>query len=279
MTARTDRRWRRPLTASLPMYDLPELREANDALWLAIGSRLRARGVRAPPALTRSDAPLEATWLDPRLILSQTCGYPLMTSLGERVALVGTPSYRAPGCDGPYHRSAVIVRAGSTASTLTDLKGLRCAVNQPTSNTGMNLLRADVSILSEGPSFFGEIIHTGAHHMSVQAVAEGAADIAAIDAVTFALLQRLRPTLTRHVRLLHWTVRTPGLPLITSWRHSERTRAILGAVLAEVAADPTLREVRHELMLDGFTPLPRAHYRSILHLAQIAADGGYPELR
>jgi ABC-type phosphate/phosphonate transport system substrate-binding protein len=279
MTTRIDRRWRRPLTASLPMYDLPELQNANDAFWLAIGSRLRARGVRAPPELTRGDAPLEATWLDPRLILSQTCGYPLMTSLGERVALVGTPSYHAPGCDGPYHRSAVIVRAGSPADTLADLKGRRCAVNQPTSNTGMNLLRADVSIVSEGPSFFGEIVHTGAHHASVQAVADGTADVAAIDAVTFALLQRLRPTLTRAVRLLHWTVRTPGLPLITSWRHSDRTRAALAEVLAEVAADPTLREVRNELMLDGFTALPRAHYRSILHLAHIAADGGYPELR
>ena len=143
----------------------------------------------------------------------------------------------------------------------------------------MNLLRADVSILSEGPSFFGEIVHTGAHHASVQAVADGTADVAAIDAVTFALLQRLRPTLTREVRLLHWTVRTPGLPLITSRRHSDRTRAVIAEVLADVVADPALREVRQELMLDGFTPLPRAHYRSILHLAQIAADGGYPELR
>jgi ABC-type phosphate/phosphonate transport system substrate-binding protein len=279
MSAASDRRRPAPLVASLPMYDLPELRQANDALWLALASRLRSRGVPAPLKLTRDAAPLEPIWTHPRLLLSQTCGYPLMTTLREKVVLVATPVYRAPGCDGPFHRSAVIVRSASAAGALSDLKGVRCAVNQPASNTGMNLLRAELSIVVDGPAFFSAIVHTGSHLASVETIAAGDADVAAIDAVTLALLQRLRPDLAKAVRVLHWSVRSPGLPLITSPQQTDQTRAALQDVLMEVAADPALREVRHELMLGGFAQLPQAHYRSILHLAQIAADGGYPELR
>jgi ABC-type phosphate/phosphonate transport system substrate-binding protein len=279
MTELTVRRRPSPLTASLPMYDLPELRDANDALWLAIASRLRSRGVPAPLSLTRGERALEAAWTSPRLLLSQTCGYPLMATPLYKVELVATPAYRAPGCDGPFHRSAVVVRAGSAASTLADLKGLRCAVNTPTSNTGMNLLRADVSTLATGQPFFSKVIETGSHVASIESIAAGAADVASIDAVTLALLQRLRPSLAKTVRILQWTVRTPGLPLITSRRRPEPIRAALQTALAEVAADPSLREVRQALLLRDFVPLPKAHYRSVLHLAQIALDSGYPELR
>ena len=38
------------LVAALPMYDLPEIAAANDALWASIAASLRARGVEAPRA-------------------------------------------------------------------------------------------------------------------------------------------------------------------------------------------------------------------------------------
>ncbi len=40
--------------AALPMYDFPEISEANDALWRRIASALRAKGVEAPAALERA---------------------------------------------------------------------------------------------------------------------------------------------------------------------------------------------------------------------------------
>lgn len=261
------------------MYDLPELRQATDALWQAISARLLDRGVPAPEHLMRDDQPPRAAWTNPGLLLSQTCGYPLLTALRGHAALVATPMYRAPGCDGPFRRSAVIVHSASDANELGDLRGRRCAVNEPDSDSGMNLLRAEVAPLAGGSSFFGEVIHTGSHLASLESVAAGQSDVAAIDAVTYALLRRLRPELTKSVRLLLWTVSSPGLPLITHHRQPERIRSALRAVLADVAADPRLQEVRSELMLVGFADLAPAHYRSIQRLAQFAAESGYPELR
>ena len=48
--------------AALPMYDLPGLEAANNALWLAVASRLTANGIHnvppnRPPARARGRAP------------------------------------------------------------------------------------------------------------------------------------------------------------------------------------------------------------------------------
>ena len=264
--------------AALSMYDLPELQPANDALWAAIVARLRDRNVfDAPDRLTR-DVPPEVLWTDPDLVLAQACGFPLATRLDGRVRVVATPRYRAQGCQGTDHRSTVVVRADSPAASLDDLRASRCAINDLASNSGMNLLRAEIAPLARGRAFFKSVVITGSHVASAEAVAEGEADLAALDCITWAHLQRWRPGLTARLRVLTWTVRTPGLPLITSLGTSPGQLAALRAALDEVAADPGLREVRQTLLLEGFSLVPGEHYRAALRLQEIANGLGYPHL-
>jgi ABC-type phosphate/phosphonate transport system substrate-binding protein len=260
------------------MYDLPELQGANDALWAAIADRLRARNLfDLPEHLTRDVAP-EVLWTDPDLILAQTCGLPLATRLDGRVRVVATPRYRARGCEGADYRSAVVVRADSPAASLDDLRGRRCAVNDLASNSGMNLLRAEIAPLAAGRTFFKSVLVTGSHLGSAEAIVQDEADVAALDCVTWAHLQRWRPGLTDRLRVLTWTVRSPGLPLITSLGTSPTQLAALRAALDEVAGDPDLREVRQTLLLDGFSLTPAEHYRAALRLQDIAVGLGYPHL-
>jgi ABC-type phosphate/phosphonate transport system substrate-binding protein len=260
------------------MYDLVELADVTDAFWGGMASRLVERGVPAPPRLTRDFDTPEQSWNDPQLLFSQTCGYPLMTMLRGDVSLLATPAYKAPGCEGPFHRSAVVVRLSDKATSLADLRGGRCAINQATSNTGMNLLRVEVSQVSRGKPYFDEVVRTGSHAASIAAVSEGRADVAAIDAVTLELLRRYRSRLTKAVRVLFWTVRAPGLPFITGRRRPNWTKLVWLQVLADLASDRSLRPVLDALLIEGFTPLGRTHYRSVLDLAGVAARNGYPEL-
>ena len=264
--------------ASLGMYDFPELRAANDVLWAAIAEHLTANGVEAPATLTRG-RPLETVWRDPALMLGQTCGYPLMVDLRGAVQLVATPRYRAAGCQGPFYRSAIVVGAGAPANTLEDLRGSRCAVNELKSNSGMNLLRAEVSGIAGRDEFFGEVHLTGAHAASLEAVACGRADVAAIDCITFAHLGRLRPDLVEGVRVLAWSQPSPGLPLITSMATSASSLAAIRQALAAAYQDPRLEAARRELLLDGFDVLSEAQYGLVLDLRRLAAERGYPELR
>ena len=264
--------------ASLPMYDPPELRAANDALWKAIADRLAAAGLPSvPDRLTRSDD-LAALWRRKGLLLGQTCGYPLMTDLAGRFVLVTTPVYRAEGCRGPFHSSAIVVASSSSAGNLDELRGSRCAVNDWDSNTGMNLLRARVAPLAGRGRFFGSVVTSGSHRQSLALVAAGAAEIAAIDCVTLALLRRIDPALTSAVRILAWSAPSPALPMITGADTEPKTVELLRSVLADVAADPAMASSLDALLIDKFDYLPVDTYDEVLHLKKEAASLGYPEL-
>jgi ABC-type phosphate/phosphonate transport system substrate-binding protein len=263
------------MIAALGMYDARWLRHANDTLWQAIAARLRALGLKDVPDRLARDRPLDAIWTAPDLLLAQTCGYPLTARLGEAVMLVATPAYHAPGCEGASHRSALIVRCDDPAPDLAALAGRRAAINARDSNTGMNLLRAAVAPLSHEGRFFGQVIETGAHARSLCAVIAGQADLAAIDAVTLALLRDRYRSIDRRVRVLGWTAATPGLPLICA---AGQPVATLRLALDEVMAAPALAATRAALRLDGMTVLDRSAYDIVPALELQARDQGYPEL-
>ncbi len=265
--------------ASLPMYDLPELRGQTDALWSFIAGHLRREGIAAPEVLIRG-VDLDTIWTDPGLLLAQTCGYPLVTTLKGRVELLTTPSYSAPGCTGPNYRSAIIVRAAQRATCLADMRGSICAVNGSDSNSGMNILRAAIAPLArDGPGFFRKVTRTGGHAASVRAVARGGADLAAIDCVTWAHLQRLRPAETGGLRVLCWSDPSPGLPLITSTRTDAATRHAVTSALDRVVESAAMAPVRAALLLTGFCALPLATYDTVFAAEQNARELGYPHLR
>lgn len=264
--------------ASLGMYDPPWLRAANDALWAALGRRLRAEGVREVPDRLERDRPLPAIWRDPRLLLGQTCGYPLVTALGEAVTVVGRPSYDLPGCRPGLHRSFVVVRADAPFRDLADLRGARAALNGRDSNTGMNLLRRALAPLARGGRFFGTVAETGAHLASLAAVAAGKADAAAVDCVTFGLAARHRPELTAGVRVLAETPDSPTLPFVTAGGAGAERVARLRRALAETIADPANAGPCAALGLVGFEPAERGDYAVLLGFEAEAAAADYPDL-
>jgi len=264
--------------ASLPMYDLPELRAATDALWAGVGRALAARGVAEIPSALCRDRALPSVWLDPDLLLSQTCGYPLVRALAGRVQIVATPRYRVPLCQGSWYRSVVVVPRDSTAGSLADLAGSVCAVNEPDSHSGMNGLRALVAPLAGGRRFFRRVVWTGAHRASLELVAHGQADLAAIDCVSLALFERALPELVERVRPIDATAPCPGLPIITRGEASAGELASMRAALADVERDPDLAAPRDALLLDSFEVLSAEVYQRVDELEAEAARLGYPEL-
>jgi ABC-type phosphate/phosphonate transport system substrate-binding protein len=263
------------MIASLGMYDPRWLHHANDTLWQAIAARLRAMGMADVPARLNRDHTLDAIWTAPDCLLAQTCGYPLTTRLGNVVAVVATPAYDAEGCEGSWHRSAIVVRRDNPAPDLAALRGRTAAINARDSNTGMNLLRAAVAPLAQGGRFFANVIATGGHARSLYAVIAGRADVAAIDAVTLALLRDRYPAINRRIRVLGWTAATPGLPLITAARHHI---AALRTALGDVMANPALAPTHAALRLRGMAVLDCGAYDAVTALERDAIRAGYPVL-
>jgi len=266
--------------ASLPMYDLEPLRETTDAWWSVIARSLRKQGFAdVPETLDRGAfGDRFEHWSSPDLVLSQTCGYPLTHDFADRVRLVATPCYDAPHAKGSDYCSVVMVAEDSKARTLEDLRGGRVAVNGFDSQSGFNTLRAAVAPLARDGRFFGEVLETGRHHLSLQLVAEGKADICAVDCVSYALWRDTMPETIAGTRVLTTTELAPNLPYVTHIGRSDEEVAALQRGLNDAAVDPEALPLLKRLRLTGFALLPRSIYDRIDAMEQQARDQGYPDL-
>jgi ABC-type phosphate/phosphonate transport system substrate-binding protein len=265
--------------ASLAMYVSPEpVAQATQTLWRFLRDYLRRAGLEGVPDQLNREVAHDDVWLRPDLLIAQTCGFPYVTSLRGQVRLVATPCYGYPGCDGPRMRSFVIARKSAAIERLEDLRGLTAAINSPDSNSGMNLFRAAIAPIAGGQSFFRRVIQTGGHVASVEAVATGSADCAAIDCITFGHIARFAPERLEDIVVIAQTPAGPGLPLVTRGSASDRELAVLREGLDAVLAEPSLRDDRETLALTGFQQLGDRDYDALLAFEAEAARLGYPQL-
>lgn len=263
---------------SLPMYDLPCVRAATDDWGEGLARALSREGVANSPLSLTRDRTVEELWRSPDLLLSQTCGYPLLTEFAEDLTLLLTPIYRTQGCEGNGYRSFVVVHAENTAQNLEDLRGARCAINNWHSQSGMNVLRCAIAPMAREGKFFSEIIVSGKHPDSIALIAAGEADVAAIDCVTFGLMARHDPTSVSAVRILAETQSAPSLPYVTRHDASAETQRRITAALYAAMEDSDLKAAREDLMLDGFVALSRADYAVMIGMESEATALGYPIL-
>ncbi|MGX7001994.1 phosphate/phosphite/phosphonate ABC transporter substrate-binding protein [Caballeronia sp. KNU42] len=265
--------------AALPMYNVtPALAGDWRALLDHVHQRLRlwleARGDTL--AIVDPETSLQEFWLRDDLLLSQTCGYPLVKALTARVQLVTTPVFTVDGCEGGDYHSVLVTRAAAKVTSLAQCRGLRAAYNTPDSNSGMNLLRSALAPLAGGQPFFASVIETGGHLASLQALQDDRADVAAIDCVSFAFVLDHRPDLALGLVEIGTTRSAPGLPLIASKRvPAEGVEALMSALTDSVAHD---RALAKRLKLDGFARRPLDDYARILDIEMNAAELGYPRL-
>ncbi|MEM5424362.1 phosphate/phosphite/phosphonate ABC transporter substrate-binding protein [Paraburkholderia ferrariae] len=269
--------------ASLPMYNVTPQHAAAWRSLLSDSLGIVARSFDIGD-ITIENAPegeLMPHWRRGDLLLSQTCGFPYrLLGLANEVRLIATPIFDAPGCEGPRYRSVLAVSSQAWergAKTLEACRGLRAACNSADSHSGMNALRHAVAPLAREGRFFASVLWTGSHAATLRALASGAADVGAIDCVTFALLHDSHPERFDGVQTIGMTASAPGLPLIASRALGEdQTQALRDALDAAHAADA---ERARTLRLRGFARLRGETYAEIEAIANAAAQQGYPELR
>ena len=194
--------------AALPMYDWPVVRAAHDALWQVLRIRLLTAGLPAPKSLYRGSLPLTQIWKSPGLLLAQTCGLPYVSDLAGDTRLIATPTYDLPDCGDGMYCSRIVVRRDHPAEKMDDLTNTVAAINGRNSQSGFAALAA-VTPGWNPHEFYQCLTPTGSHLASLRAVADGNADVAAIDAVSFALAKQHYPDLINTLRILISSPETP----------------------------------------------------------------------
>jgi len=252
---------------ALPMYALHP--PATRALMQAVVTLLAQHDTDAQPVWPDD---LLAHWRDDRLLLSQTCGYPLVSQL-PAVQLVGTFHYQAAGCSGRDYRSWLVAR--DKQATLADFNGQRAVANSPDSQSGYNALRFVAAL--QGITF-SQLMLSGGHRQSLAALRDSQADIAAIDCVSWALLARYAPDELRGLHIIGETPAAPGLPLITAASTSAARLATLRTALHQLVSDPAWRGVCNDNLISGFSSVQRDDYQDVLAWEQQAAALGVTRL-
>ena len=242
------------MIANLMMYQRPQLAAAHDQFWQLIRAGLKDAGVDSPERLSQ-DAEEFFVWKHPDLVLSQTCGMPYRTWLHDKVQLVGTPDYGLDGCPPGYYRSAIVVRADDPRKEISDFRDGVFAYNQTFSQSGYAAPYWHVK--SQG-FWFENRLHTEQHLKSARVVAEGQADIASLDGVSWRLMEQHEP-FAKNLRVLAFTEPTSGLPLITSM--GQDAGVVFAAVKSALAQlDDDMRDL---LGIRDIVKIDKADYLAI----------------
>ena len=246
-------------TAGLPMYDWPEVADDVDQLWATISAAARDAGVVVPDRLTRTESLIDL-WGDPSMILGQVCSLnPVRDGLGE-TEVIGTIVYEPPpGLPDPEpgtYYSVLVARAddercrdlgpdgvghGRANESIRRFVGATVAANGTDSQSGYWSLGHHVRHqLGDGP-VFADTVFTGAHRDSICAVADGRADIAAIDVHSWRLASEHEPA-SGELTVIGTTTPTPGVVCVVSWElkhHRAALDAALSVALESIAGTST----------------------------------------
>ena len=257
-------RWR----ASFPMYDFAWLSEAHDVLWSEIAGALVRRGWTDVPIALHHQDDVHGLWHEQELLISQSCGWPLVDELEGKVATIGAFEYDIVSADGPTYRSPMMMRAGSTRPTSGQLPALTAAVNSLASLSGW------VSLVHAYPElngvWRGPLHQTGSHAGSAVAVRDGVADLAMIDAVSLAQFRVGRPDLVEGLVVVGEGPRVPCLPIIGPLSFTSSQIADVRSSIAEALASRRGIDAAKPLLIRAFHVRDYSDYAPVQALASRA---------
>ena len=254
------------------------MRPAINALWSALRTCFINAGLTDVPVSLDRNRPYG---VDPagECLFTQTCSYTLFTTAKGQFTVLGAPGYDAAGCAETRHRSFIVVRDVSYLERPDDLRDKTFAINELNSNSGMNLPRHLFARGQKDGTFFGRVVISGSHAKSADLVSTGRADAAAIDCVTFALLQRYRPATVARLRIIAETAESLTPPFVTSRDTKLAEIEALHSGLRAFFTDPSQRVIRAALLLTGFEFYDVKAYQHVMDYEQDAIRRHYPVLR
>jgi ABC-type phosphate/phosphonate transport system substrate-binding protein len=251
------------LIASMPWYDLPDIKHATDQFWLVVSNHLRRNGIPGVPSTLDRSTPISQQWRNPRLLLTQACGYNVVNDCAGWLRVLATPCFTAPGCTPGHYRSLILVREDDSIEKLADLRGKVCALNSVSSHSGSNSLLRLIAPFRVDGGFFGSLKVTGAHVNSVRAIKAKEADVAAIDCVTFELLKRHRPDTLDGLRTIATTEEAPAPPYVTRRTADRDLVERISSALSAAFEDPAGKSAREDMLLGGIVQLSLETYDAL----------------
>ncbi|MBI3098646.1 MAG: PhnD/SsuA/transferrin family substrate-binding protein [Planctomycetes bacterium] len=196
--------------------------------------------------------------------LAFVCTYPFVR--GERT--FGMQVLVSPIRNGSdsYH-SLVVVHSSSTAASLLDLRGRRFASSTSFSTSGWVYPATWLLDHSEDPEhFFSEHLLTDSHDRSLEAVATGYVDGAAVVSRVYERMVADDPSLAGKVKVILKSPPFGAPPLVVHPEMDPDLRARVLRVLLSMHEDPAGLEILSKIGIDRFIVPKASNYDSVRRL-------------
>ena len=170
----------------------------------------------------------------------------------------------------PVYYSYLIVRQDGDIQSLAEVRGKTFAFTDPLSNSGRLAPLYQLALLGERPeTFFRRYIFTYSHDNSIEAVAEGVVDGAAVDSLIYDYLQTTNPALVARTRIIHRSPLMGAQPVGVPKNLDPETKQALRELFLGLDLDPTGRGILKKLGVDRFIPGDDSLYDSIRKMLQV----------
>lgn len=182
----------------------------------------------------------------------------------------------APEVNGEIvYYSRLIVNESNNADSLDDLRGASFAFSDPLSNTGRLAPLYQLAQKGESPdSFFSRSIFTYSHDSSINAVAEGVVDAAAVDSLVMDYLEAEEPALVSKVKVIEEWGPFGINPVVVHPRLDADLKEQLRQVFLDMDDDPEGESILLNLRIDRFVVPDDGIYDSVREMRNYVTEHG-----
>lgn len=175
-----------------------------------------------------------------------------------------------PVCHGEkVYYSYFIINKKSRIKSFNDLRGKTFAFTDPLSNTGFLVPTYYLAKRNETPqTFFKTTFFTHSHDNSIEAVANGFADGAAVDSLIFEFMQAANPEVTQKTIIIEKSPPYGIPPIVVHPSMQPETKENLKKIFFSIHEDPEGKAALNKLQIDRFTAGDDADYDTVRELQQ-----------
>jgi phosphonate transport system substrate-binding protein len=172
--------------------------------------------------------------------------------------------------EGPVYYSYIIVNKDSNINSFVELRGKSFAFADPLSNSGELYPRYLLAKMNETPdTFFSHYFYTYSHDKSIEAVASGIVDGAAVDSLIWDYKNMTEPWVTSRTRIIK--VSPPfGIPPVVASPYSDKELVEeIRNILLSMHEDEDGRKILRKLHIKRFILPENASYASIEEMLHV----------
>ena len=175
----------------------------------------------------------------------------------------------------PTYRSYIIVQRDSPIQSIEGLKGKSFAFTDPLSNTGY--LFPLYYLISKGfkaESFFSKTLFTYSHDNSIEAVAEGVVDGAAVDHLIYDYMKAIKPRMISKTRVIHKSPPFGSPPVAVPRGIGPELKSSLKKVFLNMDSDPLGKEILKRMGVEKFIAGDDSYYTEIRYMLKTVKERG-----